>query len=365
MITTFKINLKQLEKNYNEFKKWGEIYFPVKTNHNQIILNKLKRLGCGFECDCVEHIKKIYNKNNKEKIIFSNVSKMDEDIVWAIRHGIVFYTVDDKQTLIKIINLAKDKKFEKLKINVRLNVYDIFLEVFKKKGVVDSRLGAVVEKCKELLNIINKEKEVKIEKGISFYVQVEVHNEENVLEDVSKYIAKNFVEDFKLDWVNIGGGSTIKKLEKNKKVMFDEFAKIGVKKIILEPGRYLVDQVEDAIVPIRRAVLRGEGQTEMLVTLSVGIYHGLIDYKFHNRKFEYYIISNKFVKLTDYTQEKHKKLVLRGPTADSADMLGVFNVPKVRIDSKTLILIKNIGAYVEVNISSFSGNVPVRYEVLK
>ena len=74
-----------------------------------------------------------------------------------------------------------------------------------------------------------------------------MHNEENVLEVVSKYISNNFDEDFGLDWVNIGGGSTIQKLEKNKEIMFKELGKIGVKKIILEPGRYLVDKVEDVV----------------------------------------------------------------------------------------------------------------------
>ena len=104
--------------------------------------------------------------------------------MWAVKHKISFYTIDDEKTLTTIISLAKKYKFKQLNINVRINVFDIFKEEFISKNVIDSRLGASVKTSKHLLNIINNEKEITIKKGISFYVQAEIHNNEDILEKV-------------------------------------------------------------------------------------------------------------------------------------------------------------------------------------
>jgi len=367
MYTTYKIDLQQLEKNYLEFADWGKVYFPVKTNHNPHILKKLKQLGSGFECDCIDHIKKIYSKRNAGEIIFSNVAKSEEDIKWAIKHKLTFYTVDDSVTLAKIINLAKQHKFKQLKINVRINVYDIFKKEFTANGTPDSRLGASVETVKDLLTILNADKEVgeiKIKKGISFYVQAEVHNKENMLEVVTEYLAKNFGNQFKLDWINIGGGSSIERLNKSKEKMYQNLEKLGVNTIILEPGRFMVDQVEDMYVPVRRIIETNLNGGETVASLSVGIYHGLLDYKLHKRNFNYNILTdNGLLKLESYTIGN--KLVLRGPTADSSDVLGEFNMPNCEINNNSVFVIKNVGAYVEVLHSNFSGKVPLKFKIIK
>ena len=176
-MVVYKIDLQKLEENYNSFSAWGEVFFPVKTNHNKIILSKLKRLGSGFECDSIEHIKKIYSKRNSHKIIFSNVAKSEQDIIWAAKHNIVFYTVDDEKTLRLILHYAKKYGLGHLKINLRLNIYDIFKKEFKAKGTKDSRLGASARTIKHLLGILDSEEEITIERGISFYVQAEVHDD--------------------------------------------------------------------------------------------------------------------------------------------------------------------------------------------
>lgn len=363
MITTYTIDAKKLEENYNLFCKWGDVYFPVKTNHNKLILNKLKKLGCGFECDSISHISKVYSKKGANKIMYSNVAKSYDDILWAIKHNISFYTIDDDKTLATIISLSKKYKVKKLKINVRINVFDIFREEFISKNVVDSRLGASVKTCKHLLNIINSEKEIAIKKGISFYVQAEIHNNEDILKTVFEYLTNNFSLLDKLDWINIGGGSSISRLNKSNESMKAHMRVLGIDKIILEPGRYLVDEVEDVYIPVKRMVDSDLNGGETIVSLDIGIYHGLIDIILHKRKFNIgYIKEDNFIKLNEYNSGK--KLVIRGPTADSLDVIGIFNMPDDLVNKDTVFVIKNIGAYFEVTRSRFSGEVPVRF-VLK
>lgn len=356
----YHINLSRLAKNYGEFASFGEVFFPVKTNHNQIILNKLKKLGSGFECDCVDHIKKIYSKKNAHKIIFSNVAKPKNEILWALKHKIIFYTVDDIPSLRFIIQNAKKYKLKHLKINLRLNIYDVFKKVFIKKGVQDSRLGASVNKIKQMSRLIDKEKGILIEKGISFYVQAEVHDNKDMLIDMTKYISSHFSKENGFDWVNIGGGSSVDRLNYSKAKVLFNLKKIDAQKIILEPGRYMVGDVVDLYLDALR--IKNENEKEVVVSLSAGIYHGLLDVKLHNRKFDIYI-KNVWSEESLSLYKSGKMLVLRGPTADSSDIIGIYNIPKVKIDTNPVFIIKNAGAYVEALRSDFSGRVPIKYKV--
>lgn len=359
---TYVIDLKKLDENYATFSSFGRVYFPVKTNHNQIILNELKKLGSGFECDSVEHIQKVYSKDIAKDIMLSNVAKSDYDIEWALDHGICFYTIDDEQTLLKIIDGAKKRKFKNLKINVRLNVYDIFRAEFEKSGTPDSRLGASVKTCKRLLKIIDEQNGIEISRGVSFYVQKEVHYDEKFLSVVSDYIAGHFSKEDNIGYINIGGGATPSMIRTNHDKMMKDYAQIGVNIIILEPGRYMVGDVESLICEPRRVIDCDLGGGEKVVTLGVGIYHGLLDAKLHKRRFDIAISSgNKLVALKDY-DGKGKKMVLRGPTADSSDIIGVFKDVK-GLSTNTQFVISNIGAYVEVLHSDFSGKVLLDYQI--
>ena len=358
----YSLNLHKLEQNYNGFESWGEVFFPVKTNHNKIVLNKLKKLGSGFECDSLEHIKKVYSRKNANKIIFSNVAKSKDDIDWVISHGLSFFTIDDRETLLYIIKVAKENGVKMLKINIRLNVYDIFAKEFAKKGVVDSRLGASVEEIKRVISLLKDQKNIRIEYGISFYVQAEVHDNKKMLIDVSDYLKKHFDNGCGFGWVNIGGGSSLERLDYSKKKLYENMLKIGVSKIILEPGRYMMGDVEDVSVGVIRCVKK-ETNNETVVSLEMGIYHGLIDIKLHNRKLEFYVKNGRsLIKLEKYRYGE--KLVLRGPTADSIDILGEYQMPKMTIDDKTTFTIKNVGAYVEVLNSDFSGSVTPKYIII-
>ena len=377
-MVVYKIDLQKLEENYNSFSAWGEVFFPVKTNHNKIILSKLKRLGSGFECDSIEHIKKIYSKRNSHKIIFSNVAKSEQDIIWAAKHNIVFYTVDDEKTLRLILHYAKKYGLGHLKINLRLNIYDIFKKEFKAKGTKDSRLGASARTIKHLLGILDSEEEITIERGISFYVQAEVHDDKDMLLRVSGYIAKHFCKGNKLDFVNIGGGSDIYRLNYSKQIMFDNLKKLGVSKIVLEPGRYMVGDIEEMETNCTRSIYTDLNGGEYVLSMAVGIYHGLIDCKLHNRNFDIYIkVGERAEKLLPLqegapkakgSKQKAKRLVLRGPTADSSDIVGIFEVPKLLLNAadneKISFVIKNVGAYVEVLCSDFSGKIPVKYKIV-
>lgn len=379
-VNKIEINVEKLRQNYMSFAKFGKVYFPVKTCSNDIVLNVLKDMESGFEVDSIDHMKKVLTDKNADKIIYSNVAKSEEDIDWALSHHVTFYTIDDENTLDKIIYYAQKYHINNLKINVRLNVYDIFRRDFIKKGIADSRLGSSVGTLKKLLKKIREESGIKISAGISFYVQAEMHDKEDMLLVVAKYILKHFDKEDKIEWINIGGGSRIRTLEKHYDSLMRLLNKLGIEKIILEPGRYMVESVMRAYVPPIRCVSKDNG--EVVVTLGMGIYHGLMDIKLHKREFDIYLLAgDKKIKLNKIDHIKRvvtkssiskkmktltpldEKLILRGPTADSIDIIGVYETPKNMPTESDAFLIDNIGAYVEGLISDFSGKIDIEYIV--
>ncbi len=358
---TYKINTSKLEENFKMFAEFGPVYYPVKTNHNSIILKKLKQLGAGFETDSVAHIKKVYSPKIADKIMFSNVAKSYGDIVWSIKHKISYYTIDDEATLKQIIDLAVKHKFKKLKINVRLNVYECFKKEFDKKGAKNPRLGAFVNTAKELLKIINNETRIQIEKGFSFYIQAEIHNDEDCIIKMLDYIIKNFDKDAQISFINIGGGANKQRLIYSMPKIKETLNHFGASYIVLEPGRYMVGNVEDVYIHCIRVADNLAMQNEVVASLYIGIYNGLIDAHLHNRQFDIYFCNNNELIKLEKAQEDEQKLVLRGPTADSLDIIGIYKLPNCKLDSNTTFVIKNVGAYVEIFDSAFSGHVNTNF----
>ena len=43
-IINFYLNKKKLQSNYQKFAKLGKIYYPLKTNSNEIVLNEIIKL---------------------------------------------------------------------------------------------------------------------------------------------------------------------------------------------------------------------------------------------------------------------------------------------------------------------------------
>lgn len=358
---TYRINTTKLKENYKQFSEFGPVYFPIKTNHNKIVLKQLKALGCGFETDSIEHIKKVYSSKIADRIMYSNVAKSYSDMLWAIKHKISYYTIDDEETLKQIINLAIKYKLSSLKFNVRLNVYECFKDEFDKKGAKNPRLGAFVETAKSLLKIINDEKRINIEKGFSFYIQAEIHNDEDCLIKMLNFIMNNFSKEANISFINIGGGANKERLVYTMPTIKKALAHFGAHYIVLEPGRYMVGNAEDVHINCIRVVDNLKTQNEIVASLYMGIYNGLIDKQLHNRQFEFFASNGGNIVKLEPAKENEQKLVLRGPTADSLDIIGIYALPKITIDSNTTFIIKNVGAYVEVFDSAFSGKVQTKF----
>jgi diaminopimelate decarboxylase len=132
---------------------------------------------------------------------------------------------------------------------------------------------------------------------------------------------------------------------------------LGATYLVIEPGRYLVGNVEDLYIPCIRVVDNQKTSNEILVSLYIGIYNGLIDIVLHKRIFEIYVLNDhQLIPLLKYSGTG-TSLILRGPTADSLDILGIYQSPTCKIDNNTIFVIKNVGAYVEVLNSEFSGKI--------
>ena len=282
----FYFNKNKLIENFNDFCKLGDIYYPLKTNSNKIIIETLKPMmnkeNNGYLISSIYHFKILQKENvNPLKMCCINVLAEDETIKYLYNNGVRFFTFDN---LNSVINFAQYADLSKVKIAVRLSTTQVFNEKF-------THLGGDMQECKKMLEFLRNKCN---DYGISFYIQNSIKKENDVLETILEYIQEKY-NDLGINFVSIGGLNKSKEI--NKEILVNFKNKLNLKQIILEVGRYLV---EDTIEMETRIIREKTVENMKTVIIKNGIYSGFFDILLYNKKFSIYFLCNslyiKFVR---------------------------------------------------------------------
>jgi len=344
----FYFNKSKLIENFNNYSALGDIYYPMKTNSNRHIIKTLvplmNKTENGFLINTMHHFEILQKeKVNPLKICFINVLAEDDTIKYLYDNGVRFFTFDNLNSL---INFSKYADLSKVKISIRLSTTQVFNDKF-------THLGGDIEECKAMIKfLINKCNNY----GISFYIQNNLKTEDNVLQEMLNYIQENY-KDLGINFVSIGGIGKSKEISRN---MLENFKKkLNIKQIILEVGRYLV---EDAIEMDTRIIREKKVGNIKTVVIKNGIYSGLFDVLLYNKKFSIYIITkdNKEIKI-EYTKSKMHdyEFLMCGGSSDSGDIIGLMYINskyKDELIAGAKIRMKDVGAYFEEFFMSYSND---------
>ena len=350
-IVNFYLKEDTLISNYNSYFQIGQIYYPLKSNSNEVILKKLIKLygntDNGFLISHISHYDKLINLGvSPSKMCLVNVISSDDVVKYLYDKGVRYFTFDNIKSLKSFLSYAD---YDKIKISIRLNIFEVF-------GIY-CHLGANTHDCKEMFNLLNEKGITNY--GVSFYLQKETFPKGDVLSKMLDYINDNFC-DYKMTFLNIGGAIRpddidIDKLNKVKET-------VGARYIIVEPGRYLVGNagyMETVII---------KRQLENTFIISNGIYSGLLDCLLYNKKFELFIkIDSKLVKLEYEPFDGSKELIICGSSSDSGDRIGKFYVASDlydKIDVGTVIIVNNALTYVEEFFMSLGGDLVKKYNII-
>lgn len=341
-----------LKSNYDKFSKIGQIYYPLKTNSNEVVLKKLiefyKGTNNGFLITTISHYKKLINLGvTPDKMCLVNVVAEDEIVEYLYNHGVRYFTFDNINSLKKFLVYANPNE---IKLSIRLNIVEVFN--------VYSHLGAKTNECYQMLDLLKSFNINNV--GISFYLQKETLPEENVLNTMLDYI-KNKFSNYKLEFLNIGGALKPENIDINK---LEEVRKsLSARYIIVEPGRYLVGNAGYMETVITKK------QLENTFIIRNGIYSGLVDCLLYKKKFELYLnVDSSLIKLNYEPFPDSKEIIICGASCDSGDRIGKFYVPsniydKVQVGSK--IIVNNALAYVEEFFMPLGGDLKKEYHIIK
>jgi diaminopimelate decarboxylase len=323
-------------KNY---QKNAEVYYPVKANDTDIIIDTAIDLSCCFEADSIEHIKILKSKGvDADRILYSYPIREENDIKYSVELGLKKYVVDSTEEYEKIKKYLTDGLFF-----IRLNpVVILGLNLSPKQN----KWGLSIHETKELIDEIRNDKGKVI--GLSFYIFKEIHRKIDTLKKLLLAVRDNF-KDYSLDYLNVGGGISADELTSLQDILQSTKEAIGAKSIIIEPGTPLLDPCIDMVVSV--AGIKKANNVKKIF-INAGIYNGLIDIIIKKRRF----IVEDFLKIKNNDVEK---TIICGSSSDVSDCLGIHNIRKsIKIGDQ--LIVKGTGAYSAVMQTGFCGKSKIK-----
>ena len=344
---TFLINKSRIINNYHNYSKIGNIYYPLKTNTNKIILKTLSNnfsQNDGFLISNLTHFNILNSMNiSPKKMGYINVLSSNDTTKYLYDKGVRFFVFDTIKSLEEFINYANLKE---CRIAIRLNTMEVFDDTLM-------HLGASTIECKKMLDeLINKCESI----GISFYLQTKIKNEKDALERMLQHIQNNFKE-YKIDFLSLAG---LKKYDEiNTKSINEIKNNMNLKNIILEPGKYLVS---DSVNLITKVIRKKQINNKNIIIIKNGIYSGLLDVILYNEKFKFYLVdNNEYIKFSYIKNDNDDVEVnICGGSSDSGDVIGTLYINKKYFDKIQIgseILIKDVGSYFEEFFMTYGGDI--------
>lgn len=335
----FYFNKNKLVKKFNEYKKFGNIYYPLKTNSNKIVLNSLKPLidegNHGFLISSIANFELLKEeKVDLEKICFINVLAEKNTIKYLYENGVTFFTFDNMTSLIEF---SKYADLSKVKIAIRLSTMEVFTDKF-------IHLGAPLKEALDMLRFL---KDKCNNCGLSFYMQSDLKTKENVLENILKFIESNF-NSGELKFISIGGLKQSTTIDNKLLTLFKK--RLDINELILEVGRHLVEETIEMETRIIREKMIGNLKT---IIIKNGIYSGFFDVLLYNRKFSIFFKSKNDGEIKiEYEKSdiSDYEFYMCGGSSDSGDKIGRMYINSKYKDELIVggkFIVKNVGAYFE------------------
>ena len=346
------LDLNYVDKNYDRLKKSindVEIYYAVKANSHNEILNLLNNKGSSFDAASIGEIKKLLSIGvDPKKISFGNTIKKEKDIKFAWENGIELFAVDSEMEVEKISRNAPGAKVYG-RIETSSNDAD---------WPLSNKFGTDVDHVISILEYSYRKNLTPY--GVSFHVGSQSYNKHKWKEAIlnaSEVFEKLAEKGIYLKLLNLGGGMPVQHVKPIPAVeeigeVINESIKeylgwVDGLRVFTEPGRSMVG---NAGIMASKVLLRSRKGTKSWVYLDVGVFHGLME---TIENFRYEVIVDK--------KESHEKMAmtLAGPSCDSVDTIYDEVELPVDIDYGDIVYFINTGAYtIEYASPHFNGITP-------
>jgi ornithine decarboxylase len=295
-------------------------YYAVKCNPHPLIIERLVKLGAGFDCASLAEIQLVLSHGSSD-ILYANPCKIPADIQSAYDLGIRRTTFDSVSELTK---LTTDWE---LMLRIRADDPSAVCPLGNKYGAEESEWAELLKAVKVGgFNLV----------GISFHVGSGARNELAYVDGVKKALkAVQLATEYGLDpkIIDIGGGFTHGKIPTElSRGLIDS---LGGFQVIAEPGRYFAEKVVTLYTPVI-------GYKKDSVTIEESLY-GAFNCRIFDHAEPYPIVHG-------HTSPK----TLFGCTCDGIDVIyQSILLPELHIGD--VLEWPNMGAYTMAATTSFNG----------
>ncbi len=241
---------KRIESYYEAIKDHNiQLMYSVKANSNLSILKMIHKKGLGFDIvsggelfRCLQ----IHVPGNQ--IIFSGVGKTEEEIEFALKNKILFFSIESQSELYLIEKIAKRLQVV-APINIRVNP-DINPKThpYISTGLKENKFGISADQFEDTIQTALTLKHIEL-CGFGYHIGSQITDLSSKIEALEK--SKNFIKIFnkykKLQFFDIGGGLGIQYKKEEKVPSPKDFIESilpylpkGDLTILLEPGRSII-----------------------------------------------------------------------------------------------------------------------------
>lgn len=333
------------------------IHFALKANHQEKILQIIRKSGLGADCVSGGEIRRAIECGfDPSQIAFAGVGKSDEEIKLALSHDIFCFNCESPQEL-EVLNDLAGKQGTKARVALRLNpnvnadTHEYITTGLNenKFGINEEDLDAVLEQLPALGNLELT--------GIHFHIGSQIENLEPFRNLCSRANELNdYIEGkgFKLSIINVGGGFGINYDHPNENGIPDFASYFGLfeehlnlkdhQQLHFELGRSIAGQCGSLI---SRVLYTKKGRSKNFAIVDAGMTELIRPALYRARHRVDVLTSDKDRKTYDVV----------GPVCESSDTFRKdISIPEVKRGD--LVAIRSAGAYGEVMQSNYNLRTP-------
>ncbi|MBF0384783.1 MAG: diaminopimelate decarboxylase [Candidatus Omnitrophica bacterium] len=326
------------------------VCFAMKSNDNLSIIRALVKEGAGFDIVSGGELKKAVLANaNMKKIVFASVGKTEEEILLALKAGILFFNAESEGELLAINRSAKKLN---LRPSVALRINPDVAAVTHDKistGTLRKKFGIDLKSAQRILRNQNKYPNLNFN-GLHMHIGSQITSVEPYEKALRKAAA--FIEALKndgigLEYFNMGGGIGISYTGEKvpspsdyAKKLVPILKKTGLK-VIIEPGRFISSTAGIFITKVlylkdngvKKFLIVDAGMNDMMRPSLYDAYHKITPLK--------------------PSKGKNTKMDVVGPICESGDFFAKDRaLPPTKVND--FIAIHDTGAYGYVMSSNYN-----------
>jgi diaminopimelate decarboxylase len=324
------------------------ICYSVKANSNLSILHLLARAGCGFDVVSGGELERVLRTDRRaaRKTVFSGVGKSRNEMISALKAGILLFNVESESELSALGECAaRLRKEARLAFRVNPDV-DARTHPYISTGLHKHKFGVPVANARGLYARAGQMKYLKVA-GVSVHIGSQISEIGPFAQAVARVadLIRQLREDgHTIDYVDIGGGVGIAyeqpevdfagHLANYAQAVTGPLRELNVH-LLLEPGRAIVGPAGVLLTSVlyrkrnngKRFLVVDAGMNDLIRPALYGAYHEIV------------LASQKTT-----PDRRHEVVDVVGPVCESSDFLGRDrNLPQM--EEGDLLAIMDAGAY--------------------